>query len=241
MLIAELGNNHFGSIKRFKTLIKAAHESGADLIKGQAFIPKDIHGSMPREFYEDCYMSPEQCIELIDYARDLGNDLFFSVFSNGFEKVSLYQKWHKIAGSQTRAGRAGIQQDLENVIISVPRDVKVEKLHQFKFAEVLHVSDYLTTEPQLEQILVLSDWLDGRSVGYSDHTIGIGYASLAYRQFGAEVIEKHFCLKNSEQYRPTGTMFRDTIHGVTPSEFEKLAIIMSQDVTTSSTTKGTLQ
>lgn len=206
-------------------MIKAAHESGADLIKGQAFIPKDIHGSMPREFYEGCYMSPEQCIELIDYARDIGNDMFFSIFSPGFEKVSLHQKWHKIAGSQTRANKARKHMDLDNMIISVPRDKPLAELHKWKKAIVMHVSEYLATDPQLEQILFLGHWL-GRSAGYSDHTIGIQYASLAYREFGADIIEKHFCLTPNEMYKDH--VFRDTIHAATPREFEKLAVIMSE-------------
>ncbi len=225
LLIAEIGNCHFGSIKRAKELIKAAHNSGADLIKGQAFHAKDIQGSMPPEFYQKCEFSVQQYIDLIEYARDIGNDLFYSIFSPGFEQLSMYQIWHKTAGIQTRNGAVNEHHDIANMIISVPRHVDLQTLYHFKHAEILHVSDYLVTDPQLEQIPILTNWLK-RPAGYSDHTEGVHYAIVAYKEYGADIIEKHFCMKKNESFN--GVVFRDTTHGATPDEFEKLARVMSE-------------
>lgn len=224
MLIAEIGNCHFGHMDKAKELIKAAHESGADLIKGQAFRAADLNsGSMPREFYEACQFSIPQYLELIQYARSIGNDLFYSIFSQDLKEVSLGQYWHKIAGSQTRAGMATAMNDLGSFLISVPLDVDFKKLHKFKKAELMYVSQYMTDYANLEHVTAMSEWLN-RPVGYSDHTVGIDTCLRAYNDFGCEIIEKHFCLENDVDWN--GVMFRDTVHGVVPREFIKLASAM---------------
>lgn len=218
MLIAEIGNCHFGDFATAKELVRLANECGADLIKGQAFRAEDIHGgSMPTEFYRKCAFSVEQYLELIDYARGLGNDLFYSVFSKGMEAISLKQQWRKVAGSQTKAGHLTMADDADNLIVSVPIGAP---LPQLKKAAVLHVSEYLTSVPHLWHIETLAEYI-GHPAGYSDHTIGIETAVKARRQFGANVIEKHFCLEKHVQFK--GIVFRDTQHGATPQEFDALA------------------
>lgn len=225
MLIAELGNGHYGSMTKARELIRAAHNSGADLIKGQAFRASGIkNGSMPERFYKDCELRVEDYLELIHYARDLGNDMFYSIFSDGFESISFTQKWHKVAGGQTRDGKASTELDLENVIISVPGDIIYNQIPKFKKAEVLYVCDYLAEDPELRQIGSLAHWL-GRPVGYSDHTIGVKFAIEAHRKWGANIIEKHFTLSHNEKWGTT--IFRDSVHGATPNEFEELAKAMS--------------
>lgn len=225
MLIAEIGNNHFGDFQRAKELVRLAHASGADLIKGQCFRAESMGGgSMPRAFYERCAFSVDQYVELIDYARAIGNDLFYSIFSVGFEAVVDKQAWHKIAASQTKRGNAHFSRDSENTFISVPTALGLP-LHRFKKASVLHVSDYLTTDPQLWHIATLAEFL-GRDVGYSDHTMGIRSCVYARQLWGAQVIEKHFCLKNHESFE--GVVFRDTVHGSSPRQFERLAKELSK-------------
>jgi N-acetylneuraminate synthase len=225
VLIAEIGNNHFGDFKKAKELIRVAHLSGADLVKGQAFKAEDIKGSMPEQFYRDCEFTIEQHLELIDYARDLGNDLFYSIFSKGFEAISMKQNWHKIAGVQTRRGMVSDHYDIENMIISIPAELNLDAMPKLKRAEFLYVSEYCVSDPDLDNISLLALWL-GRRVGYSDHTKGIKYAKLAYSDYGAHIIEKHFCLKKNQIY--SDTVFRDTVHGANPKELEMLAIHMSK-------------
>lgn len=222
MLIAEIGLNHFGDFDRAKELIRAANDSGADLIKSQAFIAQDFIGSMPPEFYRRCEFTLEQYKELIDYARELKNDMFFSIISEGFEGLKTYQKWHKITGQQTREGKATTFYDHENVLISVPTGVDFPF---FRKAEILHVTEYVTEVPNLERIRYLQNIL-GRDVGYSDHAIGIRNCVKAYEVHGCNIIEKHFCLKQHETWG--GQMFRDTLHGATPKAFQRLAIVMGE-------------
>ena len=201
-----------------KDMIASANRCGADLIKGQAFRWEDIRGgSMPPEFYKQCQFSVEQYIELIDYARDLGNDMFYSIFSSGMEAIAAKQRWRKVAGSQTRQGHLTMADDSCNLIVSVPLTAAIPK---FKKAAVLHVSEYCTSTPHLWHIQTLTDHL-GHPAGYSDHTIGVETAIRAHHDFGANVIEKHFCLEKNISF--AGIVFRDSIHGATPHEFNTLA------------------
>lgn len=223
MLIAEIGNNHFGDFSKAKELIRLAHGCGADIVKGQAFRAEDIKGgSMPTEFYKKCAFSVEQYLELIDYARDIGNDLFYSVFSGGMEAIQTKQNWRKVSASQTLQGCLTIADDAENLVVSVPMAASVPK---FQKAAVLHVSEYLTMVPHLWHIQTLSDHI-GQPAGYSDHTFGIETCLRARREFGAHVIEKHFCLEKNQVFG--NQVFRDTVHGATPSEFEYLSRELSK-------------
>lgn len=237
MLIAEIGNVHFGSLTKAKELIKAAHEAGADLIKSQAFRAEDLNIdslSMPAEFYKKCEFTVEQYLHLIEYARSIGNDLFFSIFSQGMEMLSLSQTWHKVAGSQT--GGTGIVKewmDTENMILSVPKWVidsgYNHVVYRFKHASVLYVGPYLT-DPHIELYLPRLALLLKRPVGYSDHSEGVEKCMLAAERFGVNVIEKHFCLKKNEAF--LGTVYRDTIHSATPKEFNDLSAFLSADFPT---------
>ena len=225
LLIADLGNNHFGDFEKAKELIRAAHESGADLIKGQAFNAVDVNGSMPNQFYEDCQFSISQYIDLIYYAKSIGAEMFYSIFSREFDDVRKYQRHFKIAASQSLKYTAEDFKclDYANMIISVSdtaklsRDIAPDKL---EYANILYATPYLPKENfvnftkffRLKDIAV--------NFGISDHCIGIKNCILAHNH-GATIIEKHFTLEKEMHYAEH--KFRDTIHGSTPKEFEKLA------------------
>lgn len=230
MLIAEIGNNHFGNLFRFKELIRAAHEAGADLIKSQAFKAEDIRsGSMPLSFYQRCEFSEDTYCELIDYARGIGTDLFFSIFSIGFSKLLTKQKYYKITGSQSLLGRFIRYEDNNNLFISVKSKKVLGIMHEtFKEANFMYVSDYCsdvaTMDPMLSTIDVFKKQIN-KNIGYSDHAIGISNCLKAIDEYRVSTIEKHFCMENHESFN--GIVFRDTVHGVTSKEFEILALKMS--------------
>jgi len=65
-VIAEIGNNHFGQISRFKDLAEASRDAGADLLKGRLFRPQDITDPlMPSSFYENTSFTLKQAIESV--------------------------------------------------------------------------------------------------------------------------------------------------------------------------------
>jgi len=203
-------------------MIRQANKSGADIVKTQYFCPECSfkYGSMPLEFYRKCFLKELEIMNLVEYARDIGNDLFFSVCEHhkGLSGRMLYEK--QTASQSKSMYRIGWPDwklmDKDNVIVSIPKDCSLPK---FKKAEVLFASGYLE-KVDLENIKTLS-CLINRNVGYSDHTLGIDKCIEARLKYQSEIIEKHFVIENDAQYR--GQVFRDTVHGVKPKEFERLA------------------
>lgn len=222
-LIAEIGMNHDGSLERAKEMVRVARECGASLVKGQAFNANDVKGSMPPPFYENRALTPYQLLELIQYGREIGIDVFFSIFSKEFECLSAAQRWHKFSASQSKSQPKKVEaQDKRNVIASVNPGTLLPNL---KNAEVLYACPYLAEDPKLDYINFFSEFY-GRQVGYSDHTIGTKWAARAHKNFGAHIIEKHFTLTRDIYHN--GVQFRDAIHGALPGELEFLAKVMSK-------------
>jgi len=218
LLIAEIGNLHDGNLKTAKEMIRIAKESGADLVKSQAFLAKDLNGSMPKDFYKKCEFTFDEHLELIYYADEvLKIPMFNSIFSTEYEDLNLHQTFIKIAGGQSSNKDYVNKRDTFRAIISLKEN---SYLPQLKRARVLHVSDYLTTCPNLERIRFLSE-LYKRPCGYSDHTVGIDTAINAVKVWDANVIEKHFTLTRDIKFK--GKQFRDAIHAALPKELETLA------------------
>lgn len=224
LLIAEIGNNHMGNMRLARELIRQAHESGADLVKGQAFLPEDIKtGSMPPEFYKMCALSEDQYLELIDYAEHIGTDLFYSIFSKGFERLAKRQKWRKFAASQTAAGAFKPEHDSEWTVVSFPAVMLADDRPlrpKPRKSWALYATGYLLPDPQLHLLDVLSDAVDG-PVGLSDHNKSFHTCLKAIRNHNVNCIEKHFTLQKDVCW--DGVIFRDTVHGATPRELEIIA------------------
>jgi N,N'-diacetyllegionaminate synthase len=219
VLIAEIGNCHLGNKKTFKDMIRIAKECGATMVKSQAFLAKDINGSFPPEFYKMCQFTYEEYLEMIWWAKEIiGIDIFYSIFSKKLDPMKYNQRWHKYADSQVKSKLREIEKnDAMNLIVSVPEISVKPKLEH---AYVMHVSNYLTNAPALENIRLLKEYYD-RPVGYSDHTVGIDWCEIAYKEYGACIIEKHFTLTRNIYY--DNKQYRDAIHSATPDELCVLA------------------
>jgi len=229
IFIAEIGNNHFGSFQNFRELVSAAKDSGATHVKSQLFNPLKLKGSMPVEFYQKCAEIHHRLPLLEEIAEKAGIHLFFSCF-DAFEEYEAKQKFKKIAAPQSeqifRHGKVLKRWfiDNKNVIISLGKGIKHFPI--LSKAVVLHASEYLTDTPNLGRITEMMRFYDnvyGREkglVGYSDHTIGIRACIDAIEIHGANYIEKHFTIKKNLKYN--GVVFRDTVHGATPKEFQEL-------------------
>ena len=222
LLIAEIGNAHFGSMDSAKELIYEAKQSGADLVKGQAFDYKTIKGSMPKDFYKDCCFNNKQLNELMDYADKIGVPLFFSIFSDGFSDIRSRQSFHKIAANQSfQMTNKELQScDHANYFISINQRSEYPKLIN---ANVLYASSYLPNISPIGEFSLFQKRYP--NCGYSDHTIGI-VTCIEAVALGASVIEKHICLRNYQESH--GKIFRDTIHGITPKELYKLSKIIKE-------------
>ncbi len=221
MLISEIGMNHNGSMETAKEMIRVSKECGADLVKGQAFIAGETKGSMPNQFYADRQLNVVQCIELILYAREIGIEMFFSIFSKEFDAIRGVQKYHKYSAGQSKSNPRSVEgNDKHNVFASVNLMTILPKLSN---ATVLFASSYLAQNPRLYSIDFLKAFYK-RPVGYSDHTLGIDWCLNAVNNFDCKVIEKHFTLTRDIYFE--GVQFRDAIHAADPKQLETLARAM---------------
>lgn len=222
ILIAEIGNNHFGDLEKAKELISAAQDSGATRVKLQAFLAKDIKsGSMPTEFYEQCAFTMDEYLELIRYGEEKRIEVFYSIFSPELNELKFGQRSKKISGKQTiKLIESGQYMDFPYTFISFPKTHLYHAI-DLQLATPLYVTEYLPIDPELFRLDYLKAIMCGRPYGYSDHTPGIRACELAARVYGARVIEKHFTMEKDMKFK--GVIFRDTVHGATPKEFAKLA------------------
>lgn len=231
ILIAEIGNNHFGDMDKAKELISLAVRSGASMVKMQAINPYLVKGSMPLEFYCQCALSDDQCVELMEFCENGFNvPLFFSIFGDRelklFPKLFKRQSFFKVSAGQTKAYLEDLNTysisgyDLPNVIMSIPEE-SIKFMNKMNHAKLMYATPYLVEDPKLNNIERIR-FLSGSGVfGYSDHTIGIDWCVRAVRDCGSNIIEKHFTDEKNKEFG--GIVFRDTVHGATPNEFEKLA------------------
>jgi len=239
LLIAEIGNNHFGDMDKAKEMIFLARDSGADLVKFQA-IDESCTGSMENSFYKQCALTTEQYIELIQFGEWFGIEVFYSVISHKHIKLYDYQKHHKITGSMSKLiganlyhGQLSTSEIFKKVVgkeafeivgdifISLPIG-HVSISNVYKDFTPLYVSEYLTTNPRIENLsFFMTNFAGVKSYGYSDHSINLVAIESAIKQYNCNVIEKHFAPFGEQKFN--GVTFRDTIHGTNEAGLTKIA------------------
>lgn len=209
MLIAEIGQNHCGDMKLAQRLISAAKENGADLVKFQLYNHKILYKDHPE--IPDVELSFDQAQMLFNYGKEVGIEVFFSVFDvervGWCEKIGV--KRYKIASNKTREVVGAVRDTRKPVIISFNNTMPdgAKKEHKFLFC----ISEYPATIKHLELI----KFGDGNYSfdGFSDHTIGLDAAKMALAR-GATIIEKHFAIDHK-----TGV---DAEWSMTPDELKEL-------------------
>ena len=222
-VIAEIGNNHEGSVSAAEEMIVRAAESGADAVKFQSIDPKQLVA--PNETQrlaqlERFRLTDEEYLHLANVAGREGLAFLSTPFYLGaVEILDPLVPAFKIASgdndfipllkavAETRKPillSTGMS-DLSTIAESV-RTIDTF-WRDFEEAEVpgialLHcVSSYPTAMSDanigfLKELASL-----GHVLGYSDHTIGTEAVSLAIA-LGARVVEKHFTLdKNFSDFR----------------------------------------
>lgn len=222
-VIAEIGVNHNGDMSLAKQSIEAAARSGADAVKFQSFRAEEFMADRDRTYtyrsqgniveepmysmFKRLELSYEDHQELLEHSRSQGVEFLSSAADR--EAVDLLIGLEvpviKIASEDLinrplleYVARKGVP-----VILSTGmadhREID-EALSVFEDAQapqplLLHcVSLYPTPdeEANLYRIKALQERY-GRSVGFSDHTIG-PEAALAATALGAVLIEKHFTI-----------------------------------------------
>lgn len=224
-IIAEIGNNHQGSIKKAFALIKAAKDSGATAVKFQKRYNKDLYTN---DFYNTPYIhvnsyaktygkhrdflefSLPQYRKLKIYAKKIGIIFFATPFD--FKSVDFLEKLkvpcYKIAsGDLTNTPlQEYIAKKNKPIFLSTGggtyKDIDRAFKNIIRYNKKLMILHCTASYPaeigdmNLNIIKKLIKKYPKNIIGLSDHENGIDAASVAY-MLGARVFEKHFTLNRS--------------------------------------------
>jgi N,N'-diacetyllegionaminate synthase len=239
LVVAEIGNNHDGSIRQAERLIEAAAEAGADAVKFQTHIadaemlpstPTPPHFDEPRyEFTKRMELSFDDHLRLKANAEERGLIFFSSPFS--VEAVELLERAevpaYKIASGEVT------NPPLLDAVAATRKPVLLSSgmsgLEELDLAAalfrsaasplaVLQCTSEYPCPPEhvnLRAMVMLGERL-GSAYGLSDHTLGIETA-LAAVALGASVVEKHFTL-SKRLYGP------DHHASLEPEELRRLVV-----------------
>jgi N-acetylneuraminate synthase/sialic acid synthase len=219
-VIAEIGNNHNGSLKLCKELIKRAKQNGADAVKLQKRNPRTLYtgqlfdspytgdnsfGSTYGLHREALEFDKENWQELIEFAKKQDILLFSTAFD--VESVEFLEQFdlpaYKVA--------SGCLKDIPliNRLIKTRKPLiistggaewrDIDRVYTVLTANkpffcFLHCTMEYPTAPEnvnLKIIPAMMDRYPDAVIGFSDHTIGSWAIESAYR-FGAQIFEKHF-------------------------------------------------
>ncbi len=190
MIIAECGQNFCGDLDLAHKLIGLAKDNGADLVKFQLYDHHQLYGDQPE--IPDVALPFGQAKGLFDYGKDIGIEVFFSVFD--IERVKWCEeigvKRYKVAHSQRH------NQDLRNALVGKEIILSTNDIQWIEADNLYCIPLYPTP---IEAISFAADYghsiFDDDYYGFSDHTIGLDAAKIALAR-GAQIIEKHFCLSH---------------------------------------------
>ena len=218
-LVAEIGFNHNGDVELAKRMIESATINGADAVKLQTFVAREMISNtlladdpdhpgneIPfYEFFQRYELSREDYKVLIAYARTLHIPLFSTPFDDSSLDmlVELEMPALKIASPDLiytpfleKVAETGLPVVLSTGMGSV--DEISEALHALRKANsviLLHcVSNYPSRYEEMN--LGCLDGLRSRfelPVGLSDHTLD-NLSAVVAASLGAVLIEKHFTL-----------------------------------------------
>lgn len=216
LIVAEIGNNHDGSIGQARALIEAAAEAGADAVKFQTHLadaemlpqtPTPPHFDEPRfEFTQRMELTEDEHRTLRAHAEERGLLFFSSPFS--VEAVALLEQLemplYKIASGEVtnpplvraiaRTGRPVLLSTGMSGIDEIEHAVAILREHGTPFLIMQCTSTYPCPPEQVN--LRAMPMLGERfacPVGLSDHTPDV-HTSIAAVALGAACIEKHFTL-----------------------------------------------
>ncbi len=223
MIIAEIGQNHMGSMWLAEHLILQAKDNGADLVKFQLYDSEKLYGEK-----QETELSFEQAKHLFNFGKKAGIEIFFSVFDElrvqWCENIGV--KRYKIAARNEDKNLWDIVDKTEKPTI-ISYDPVFDKYGwPDKWESLYCVSEYPAKSKNIKfeagDFEDTGDSLgsgDGRGEywrryeGFSDHTIGLDFAMIALSR-GARIIEKHFAI--------THEIGIDAPWSMTPDELREL-------------------
>ena len=214
-IIAEIGINHEGSVKKCEQMIRDAADAGVDAIKLQT-IDADanyVKGSESYRVFKNSELSIEDTGKMFDLARTLGMEPFTT--SGDIETIKKVNTLNPVAykissGMITNIPLIEYLSQLRRPLLVSTGMAKIEEIDetveiirknnmQNQFGLFQCTSEYPAPEESLN--LRTINWLSDRyncPTGFSDHSIGIDAAYLSIAA-GAQMIEKHLTFDKSRK------------------------------------------
>lgn len=221
-VIAEIGINHEGSLKKAKQMVLDAAKAGAECVKFQCHVIEDemvpaakkvIPGNAKESIWnimERCALTEKEERELKKYTESLGLIFLSTPFSraaaNRLEKLGVSA--YKIGSGECNnypllEHIASFKKPIilstgMNDIASVKRSVAIFEKHKVPYA-LLHCTSMYPTpydKVRLGAIEDLGKHFPKAVLGLSCHSLGI-YTCLGAVPLGARILEKHFTSNKS--------------------------------------------
>lgn len=232
LVIAEIGNNHEGSLALAEDLIGLAVEAGADVVKFQTIVPERLVSSWQTERIAQLRrlcLPPEAFGHLRDVARSAGVQFLSTPFDcesvalldplvPAFKVASGDNDFVPLLEAVAATGKPVLlstgMTDLAGVDMAQACMAQVWRRNGVKGElALLHcVSSYPTPPEEANLAAIGALARPGVTAGYSDHTLGIEAAVLSVA-LGARIVEKHFTLSK------TYSSFRDHHLSADPADF----------------------
>ena len=192
-IITEIHPQHLGSMNEAKRMVLQSKIGGADFVKIQLYDSKKLFNNTDRLYLQ---FSKEEFFEIVNYSRNLGIEIFASIFDE--EKIKWCEdmdiNYYKIASRTVKEDKnlcKKIIQTGKTVFVSLGMHDYKKKGLPFKNKNVIYfycVSKYPTNLNEIN----MPDFKENKLIqGFSDHTIGIGACIYAVSR-GAKYLEKHF-------------------------------------------------
>lgn len=217
LVIAEIGINHEGSMKKAKMMINEAHKAGAECVKFQCHVVEDemvpiakkiVPGHAKESIWDimkKCAFSEKQDRELKKYVEGLGMIYLSTPFSRaGADRLKkMNVKAFKIGSGECNNypliehiaffGKPIILSTGMNNLDSIKKSVKILEKYKVPYAILNCTSMYPApySKVRLGAIEKLQKAFPKAVVGLSDHSVG-NYACFGAVALGARILEKHF-------------------------------------------------
>ena len=224
-VIAEIGHNHQGDLKKALDMVKAAKECGADAVKFQKrdnmslythamfdspYVSENAYGPTYGTHREALEFGKSEYMELQSYAVELGITLFATAFD--FKSADFLEDLgmplYKMASADltnipllkyvAQAGKPMIISTGGATTEDVLRAMDVITPINERVA-ILQCTASYPAEPEemdLRVVQTFRDLFPEHVIGLSDHQNGIAMGLAAY-VLGARIIEKHFTLNRA--------------------------------------------
>jgi sialic acid synthase SpsE len=241
LIVAEIGNNHEGSIGLAEEMVGLAARAGADVVKFQTIVPDRLVSPMQierlqqlerfslsyDEFEKLSKIAAREGVQFMSTPFDIESAHFLAPFVPAFKIASGDNSFYPLIDAVARMGKpillstglADLNQ-LKKTVASVEQSWQSEGIQQE--IALLHCVVEYPTPPEHAALSRLSALASlSRTIGYSDHTRGIDAAPLAVA-LGARIIEKHFTIANDY------SAYRDHQLSADPEAFTRLVETVRQ-------------